>query len=233
MSTEETVSDEFDRYQEELLKAQTQKSNLEKFLEVLKSWLVLAAENGATSQVTELEIKRSKAFADLEEARARLNSAYSEPDRRSMIAETGNEIQKLERDRSDLLRELNRLDAWIEMKLESIGKFDLSFLNNRRVELSANIENAQKQNAETNLQIASAGEKIKNLQAKRADIAERIKAVNLELRSMASRGDNEIVREVNSRLENSLSKLETAQSENDLDRIRKVLDEIKTELKQL
>lgn len=233
INIEETVNEEFDKYQAELSDAQKEKALLEKYLDNLKGWLELDKENIEKDDLIALNKEQARLLAELEISKNNLNKIFAEPDRRGIISETANEIEKLERDRSGLLREINRLDAWIEMKLEAAGQFDLAFLHNRHKELAELVEYSKKEISELSLVALKEEGEIDNKIKEKEKLIARIKELNDDIRQSASIGDKAIVNEVNSRLEKSLQKLEQAEKADDLQLIRAALAEIREELKQV
>ncbi|MDD4412182.1 MAG: AAA family ATPase [Patescibacteria group bacterium] len=233
INIEETVNDEFDKYQAQLAEAQREKISLEKYLESLKGWLELSTEAVEKNDLLLLNNEQEKLLADLDVAKANQNKIFAEPDRRASISEIANEVEKLERDRSGLLREINRLDAWIEMKLEAAGQFDLAFLHNRHKELNELVEFSEKEISDLVANTAKEEVFLANKSAEKEGLLSRIKELNDEIRQSASLGDKAIVTEVNSRLEKSLLKLEQAEQADDLQLIRAALAEIREELKQV
>ncbi|MEI6378359.1 MAG: AAA family ATPase [Candidatus Falkowbacteria bacterium] len=230
MSGEQTVGEEFDQYGRDLSAAREDYSRLTKHLENLAAWLKLAGESQARLAIKPLEEERLVLEEKLAAARTELAATQQQADRRPRIAELGNLINALERDRADLLREMHRLDAWIEMKLESIGKFDLAFLTRRKTELSSHQEKINNEIAELEVSNAGQADRLTRLQGLQADLAAEIKKINAEWREVSAAGESESVREVNNRLERSLAKLTTAEAEHDLAKLRAVLAEIRQEL---
>lgn len=125
--------------------------------------------------------------------------------------------------RNELSKELNKLEAWSEVRLESSGQFDLSFLHSRQSELEREDQSARQEITSLSKTIQEVEVKIEKLNDEREELNRAIKELN---ESLVFAGDSGI----NARLKKSLQKLEQAEQELDIAKIRKVINEIKQEL---
>lgn len=228
MAGEDSVGNQFDDIQEELSRVRATADRLSRLAEYLRAWSDLG-ESGFDERAWEEE--RMAIEAKLKTARQNLSSEDVTDDT-ERINELTAQIATLERQRLELMKEAHRLDAWIEMKLESLGKFDLSFLNNRRNELKANLEQADKEQKELATEITAAEDKLKSSKNRQSADAEAFNRLNDEWKELSGRGYELAGREVNDRLNRSLTKLEAVALENDLKKIKTVLAEIKQEIKE-
>lgn len=140
------------------------------------------------------------------------------------------DLSKLQNEKDLLNKQLARLDAQLELKLEASGQFDLSWLKNKREELAK-----EKKLADEELVLLASGleqlqlqvDSIKNEQH---NINQTINEINQELlRSGSGQAGTELGQIYND-LKKLFAKLEKAEQEIDLEQIRIVLSEIKSDL---
>src|SRR3989339_499052 len=145
---EKTVTEEFDALQENLSKLQYRKNELHDQLQKMESWIEIKNEKIEEVDTKELENKKDELLKLSLETENKIKSQEETDKNRAILGRMEQELYKLKNEKDDLIRETNRLNAWLEMKLESMGQFDLSFLNNRtqeiKKELSRNKEEREK-----------------------------------------------------------------------------------------
>lgn len=140
----------------------------------------------------EKERKLEKINAELDKIRATDN--FRE------IAELQPRLKEIESGRHQLLKQISKLQAEMEIQLEAQGQFDVSWLNNKQAELSAALENTRREIA--SLLLPETEQTIARLEADIAPLAR-------ELAEMA-KSQEEIVRleEERARYQKQISKLE-------------------------
>jgi chromosome segregation protein len=126
--------------------------------------------------------------------------------------------------RNELSKELNKLEAWLEVRLEGSGQFDLSFLHSRQSELEKEIKHVQQELDDLSVAMSEIENKIKTLTTERIDLDKKLQTTQQTL-SVSGSQDN------NARLEKLLVKLEQAEMEMDLGKIKQVIVEMKHELR--
>lgn len=138
-------------------------------------------------------------------------------------------------EKSRLLKQIARLDATLEANLEAQGQFDLAWLNNKHEELLQSL-NKLKTEIE-NINLNETQDTIKNIEKKRT-----------ELDSLIARGNNELQTinrelkanikpvagrdEINKSIESFLEQLDAIKEEQDLDKIKTLIEEAKKEFKK-
>jgi chromosome segregation protein len=143
------------------------------------------------------------------------------------------EVAILEEKRNNIMRSIARLDAQLEARLETKGDFDLSWLNRKKEELAGELENIK-------VEINQIGEEKKVKENKFTEL-NKVKSENdrkyqdlksslLKLSSVKNIGGEE---NIIKRLNLSLIKLEKAEAEYDIEKIKIILKEIREELKAI
>ncbi|NCN25510.1 hypothetical protein COT94_02400 [Candidatus Falkowbacteria bacterium CG10_big_fil_rev_8_21_14_0_10_37_14] len=226
LASEQTVSQEFDSWQNKLSELRAEGARLERRGGNLSAWLVMSQSVNNFSEVGNDLEQAESAWHEAKQAVLSLN----QQDRRPRIAELGNSLVVLERQRADILKELNRLDAWMEMKLEAVGKYDVSFLTNRRSELAFKITELNKELAIWEATFGTDKLKLESWRSRQVELATEIKRLNEEWRNLSATGTGTAAKEVNARLERLLNKLEKAEQAAEWSAIKLALAEIRSEL---
>src|SRR3989339_588044 len=149
------------------------------------------------------------------------------------LQENLSKLQYRKNEKDDLIRETNRLNAWLEMKLESMGQFDLSFLNNRTQEIKKELSRNKEEREKFDGDILKQKNNLERLKREKEETIELVRKFRGELNEINSWGSKKIITEVNDRLKNSLDQLILAERETDLEKIKKNLLNIKDELKKV
>jgi len=142
------------------------------------------------------------------------------------FAELQQQLSEWQNKRNELSKELNKLEAWLEVRLESSGQFDLSFLNSRQSDLEKEEKTVRQEITDLSNVIQEIEIKIKALNIEKENLDSKLKELN---KSLSSINDQD----TNGRLEKLIFKLEQAGEESDLDQIKKLIKEIKHELRSM
>lgn len=149
--------------------------------------------------------------------------------------EAQGKIRDLQQKKNDLNAQIARLEAQMEVNLESRGKFDLAFLLNKKEELRAEQPKIKEEIAslKQNLE-ASQNNRIK-LDNEREELNHEIEALNQKIRdfSQLASSDEEEEEEYQLELGKILKKVQQAKSFEDIKELKKVLDEIEIELSKV
>lgn len=130
-------------------------------------------------------------------------------------------------------KQLARVEAQLEMKLEAAGQFDLSWLANKRSELEREIANVKEKINSANNNINPEKNKIIILQNKKNGIDNKINGLNKELTYQNSDADSGSDKKLNEQLKQILTDLSEAEEESDLNKIKTALKEIKKNLEKI
>ncbi len=164
-----------------------------------------------------------------------LNKKLSQLETQNEITTEFNEWQKelaaLQNKKDAVTRQLAKLEAELEIKLEAAGQFDLSWLTGKKGELAKEMETAEEEIKSLKTETEEA--KIAVLRKERENISKKIEEINNKLKNKITDASNGEAIKINQHLEKFILKLEMAEAENDLGKIKKIIQEIKTDLKKI
>ena len=237
--------------QEDIRADQNKRTIILKDIARLNAELELQLENQGQFDVSwlnnkyeELKIEQSRlqqeiaAVNSLEQSnletglRTELQRLSEEINRREEIKRQNEHKQE---DKNHLLKQLARLDAVLEANLEAQGQFDVAWLNNKNDELKRSLDVLQQEISALDLNEAS--EKINDLTTQRS-----------LLDSLIARGNNELQKinqelkasgkpaagreEINHSIDEFLNKLDAIKNEQDLNKIKILIEEAKQEFQK-
>ena len=229
---EKTVNEAFGELQENLNRLNGYKNSLYGQLNKLESWLTIKAEKLDELDTKALENKKEELIKSNLEIESKLEE-IKKNDNRTKQNEVQEILRALRNNKEEQVKQSNRLNAWLEMKLESIGQFDLSFLNNRKIEITKELETLKDEQEQSEGAISKNENELARLENEKNEIIARVREFNSELNEVKSVGNKRIVSEVNERLQKALEKLALAEREMDLQKVRASLLEIRDELKKV
>ncbi|MFH1745069.1 MAG: AAA family ATPase [bacterium] len=191
-------------------------------------------------EISDKFVEYNNKYLELEKTRnsknKKLENANHEMDKLKINGGKNNNFEKLQielageqKKKDELNKKLSKLEAQVELKLESQGNFDLSFLINKKEELAKSIETIKKEI--TNLKnIAENGAKTeKILKSEMEDISRRIAKLNSELAEAPS----EESKKIGNRLSGILKKLERLDESSDMEEVKKIIYEAKKEIEKI
>ncbi len=230
---EQSVSANFATLQNQLSSWQEEKIRLSSALMKLDDWLALESTQIAGADLSALEAEKSELSAKLQTVNAELAHLQSESSSADHSQAWQVELRTLSSEHDRLSKDYQRLDAWLEMKLEASGKFDLSFLNNRNTEII-------KASAELKIAITEDEALITSqnaiLSERRNDLTElksQLAAARSELHQFSSVDQDKVVAELSERLGQSLAKLSSLNEEEDVSKIKSILSTVKADLEKV
>ena len=143
------------------------------------------------------------------------------------------ELAQLESERDDFVKQLARSEAQLELKLEAKGQFDLAWLNNKKNELANEIEKLNKEIILINNNINCEKDKLPELEQQRQEINKTIYQLNDTLLVNDISLENQASVGIIDQLKKLLNKINLAEEEQSLDKIKKLIKEIRNEINQL
>jgi len=229
---EKTVNQAFGELQENLNRLNGRKNSLYGLLNKLESWLAIKADKIDEIDTKALENKKDQLLKINLEIQNKLEE-LKKTDNQTKLSEVQEILRTLRNNKEEQVKQSNRKNAWLEMKLESIGQFDLSFLNNRKTEITKELETLKEEQEQSEENISKNENELARLENEKNEIIARVRDFNSELNEVKSLGNKRIVSEVNERLQKALEKLALAEREMDLQKVRASLLEIRDELKKV
>ncbi|MBU4347308.1 AAA family ATPase [Patescibacteria group bacterium] len=143
------------------------------------------------------------------------------------------ELSEAQNKKDSITKQLARVEAQLEIKLEAGGQFDLSWLVNKQNELGREIANIKEEINLTNNNINPEKNKIIILQNEKNGIDDKISGLNKELALQSSGAAGDGDKKLNERLKLILADLSKAEEESDLNKIKTALKEIKKNLEKI
>ncbi len=144
------------------------------------------------------------------------------------------QVNRLEEEKGQYLKQISKLEAILEVNLEVQGQFDVSWLNNKQEELTMELAKLTKELDD--LRLASNPQERKILENKFDSLNQRLRELNQEieiinknLKKAGAAGSQ--TEQLSQLVDEFLTKLEAAQGENDLNKIKKIIAEAKKEFK--
>jgi len=189
--------------------------------------------NEFNNQFLDLEKTKLAKEKKLEQLNHELEKIRVKDKRSSEFEEWQKSLGRLQEEKEEIVKQMARLDAQLEIKLEARGQFDLSWLNNKREELAGEIKKVKEEieSLEKNIKYNKDG--FAGLEAEKKEIDKRLAAANnnlIKLSSGPAGGAKAKIKEV---LERLLGKLETADKEKEEGKLRELLKKIKEEFRRV
>ena len=135
--------------------------------------------------------------------------------------------------RDDINKKLARLETQLEMKLESNGQFDLSFLVNRREEIEREQVRLNDEIKNLSVGIKAERERCDILLQEKNKIDQETKKINASLAEESEAKEESQNPELNLRLKQVLAKIKTFDQEEDVIKIKSLAKEIEAEIEIL
>ena len=242
---------EISELQPRLRELDNQKNQLQKQLTKLQAELEMQLESQGQFDVSWLNNKQGELNAELENISAEIltlnpdETTREETFLRSELATINSEInkannvryqiEKLETEKYSYLKQVSKLEAVLEANLEVQGQFDVSWLNNKNEELTAELTKLKEEisglKKDNNRDKEAAAEKkLNSIQENLARFNRELENLNKELRkSGQSEGQNEAIGKL---IDEFLKQLEQVEKETDLAKIKKMIAEIKTDFQK-
>jgi len=244
-------SDVINKLQEQLKRYQRERNEITQSLARLNAELELQLEAQGQFDVAWLNNKQ----AELKEAQRQIeqeisvleNENYSikENELRTQIQRIGEEINRRDNfkrqyesqqeEKNQLLKNLARLDAVLEANLEAQGQFDVAWLNNKQEELKRSLDYLRQEIKNINLNETKGV--IEDLENKKLKLDSLINNDNKDLQAInqalkASGKPAAGREEINASIENFLKKLDAIKGEQNLDKIKSLIEEAKQEFQK-
>ncbi|MBA4318951.1 MAG: hypothetical protein C0412_11175, partial [Flavobacterium sp.] len=143
------------------------------------------------------------------------------------------ELARVERERDSLIKQLARLEAQLELKLEASGQFDLAWLNNKKNELNNELEKLNEEAILIGNNINCEKNKLPELEQQQQEINKTIQQLNDNLLINNSSIEDQTTVGIVNQFKKLLNKLDQAEKEQSLDKIKTLIQEIRQEINKL
>lgn len=232
----ETVGEEFYELQKRFLFLKSEQDRAQKQLEKINYFKALKLEEKNKNGQDDLE-KLNKEKLELVKL---IETSLSQVDELNQGFLKQDLLEKSETDLSQLVAkmqekrgELSKIEAWIEVKLEKQGKFDVSFLNGKKIEIKSEIEILQHNLNELTTINNEKSKKIDNLQKIKNDLESQLKKIEQEINLVNIEDSPKNVEKINSSLGELIKKIEKNKNSGDFALLKKIIIEVNEELKGL
>lgn len=242
---------EINELQPRLKEFENQRNQLQKQLAKLQAELEIQLESQGQFDVSWLNNKQGELNAELENISAEIltldnsNSQKEESILRDELSTINQEIEKINNTRRQIdkietektiyFKQVSKLEAVLEANLEVQGQFDVSWLNNKNEELTSELIKLKDEIAA--LKVENNREAEKASEQRLSEIQNNLNRLNQELetlnRDLKKSGQNENQNEAISNLiDEFLKQLEIIEAETDLNKIKKLITEAKSDFQK-
>lgn len=183
--------------------------------------------NAEYLQVEKIKLEKER---KLEQLNARLAQLQSNNKVNEEFGRLQLEVSRLQAQKDLLTKQLAKIEAQLEMKLEADGQFDVAWLKNKKSELEQDLQQVQTELAvfQQNLEIEKT--QVAVLNAEKEELNRRVRELNSSLiKSSGGVGEGELAKII-ADLKQLYAKLELAEQSKDSLEIEVILAEIKSDL---
>jgi chromosome segregation protein len=231
----ETLGEEFYELQKRFLFLKSEQDRagrqLEKISLCLNAFNQLQNESDAKT-ISELTKERDDLNKKIEANNIELEKIKSN-NNEDKLRQLETELRSLEQNNQEKYRELSKIEAWMEIKLEKQGKFDLSFLNNRLNELKKNIKDSNDKLIAGEASLQQKDSKLEGFKLTKNDLESEISNLEKELNRINIEETPGNVQKINEELKRLIKKIDDNDNLSGLDLLKKIILEIGTEIKKL
>jgi chromosome segregation protein len=231
----DTIGEEFYDLQKRFLFLQSEKERLQKQTERIDLWTSLEQKNKNfnSEDLNILNQEKIELEKEIQKNLAVFKGLEKGFSKSLELEEIDGNLIKLEKELSEKNRELLRIEAWMEVKLEKQGRFDLSFLLSRQTSLKNEKEDLK-------ILFENLSEKEKDFLNKKEkaqkffeELDSRINETEAELRRINTEESPSNIKKINQDLKSLAEKIEDIKDFNNISFISKAIQEIKGALKDL
>lgn len=232
----ETLGEEFYELQKRFLFLKSEQDRagrqLEKISLCLSAFNQLQNESDAKT-ISKLTKERDDLNKKIEANNIELEKIKNNNNNEDKLRQLETELRSLEQNNQEKYRELSKIEAWMEIKLEKQGKFDLSFLNNRLNELKKNIKDSNDKLIAGEANLQQKDNKLEGFKLTKNDLELEISNLEKELNRINIEETPGNVQKINEGLKKLIKKIEDNDNLSGLDLLKKIILEIGTEIKKL
>lgn len=134
--------------------------------------------------------------------------------------------------RNDINRELAKIDAQLEVKLEAEGKFDLAFMHNKREEIKREKESIKNEISSLEQKIEKERPQAKDLEEKKLELDQKIQDLNIEMREVGQYVSGDEEGDLKEQLLLIAKKIKDLRAEEDIEKLKKLIDELESEIEK-
>jgi chromosome segregation protein len=186
-----------------------------------------------SSHILELEKDKLEKSKKLEV----LNRRLSDMEKQNAVLEEFNSMQKglndLQMRKDQMTRELAKVEARIEVKLESSGRFDVSWLTTKKKEINLDNEKFEREIIDILQNIKVEEEKYNEYSAEEKNLNESIEQLNAELKKQMEHNEKKGSGSIFEKIRMIISDIKLLKAEEDPERVKKLIEKIYDDLNNL
>ncbi len=146
------------------------------------------------------------------------------------FVEAQSRLNQLQIDKDAAVKQLAKLEAQLEVKLEARGQFDLAFFHNKKRELASTLEKISEDCELLQNNLANDKQISAELEQEKQELDKKISALNEKLASLETSGDRKENQAIKEQIKQALNDLIGLETETDLAKIKQALLLIKNKL---
>jgi chromosome segregation protein len=233
INQESSLNDEFLKLQENLSFHRDKFNKLEKQKNLISDWENLRSQNTKDKELEYLIKEKEEKILESEKARERLDSLSTEFLKQEEISDLEKKLTESEVKQSELQKELMKLEALLELRLEKSGNFDISFLFSRQNDIQKTISQLSEEISLLNPEEKNKEDKLSTKTEQESELLGKIEKLEIELKKIKEDFDPSNVNKINSDINNLIKKINNFENSSDLSLFQKIIQEIKNDLSDL
>lgn len=182
-----------------------------------------------------LETEKIKMDKDkkLEALRRELEQMENQNIASQEFVEWQKELAQLQNKKDQVTKEQAKLDAQLEIKLETSGQFDLSWLASRKNSLEKELVSLKEELAGLEKNIREEKSAQDRLNGEKNDLNKKFNELNAALLASTKNISSEEAKKLNRDLKNLLAKIERAEKQEDINKIKDLIREVNSDLQNI
>ncbi|MFA7600682.1 MAG: AAA family ATPase, partial [Patescibacteria group bacterium] len=233
INQESSLNDEFLKLQENLSSNRDKFNKLEKQKSLINSWEELKFQNTNNNEVEYLIKEKGEKLLESEKIKEKLDSLSAEFLKQEEISDLEKKLTESEVKQSELQKELMKLEALLELRLEKSGNFDISFLFSRQNDIQKTISQLSEEISLLNPEEKNKEDKLSTKTEQEKELLEKIEKLESELKKIKEEFDPSNVNKINADINSLIKKISNFENSSDLSLFQKIIQEIKNDLSEL
>ncbi|MFH1661880.1 MAG: AAA family ATPase [Candidatus Falkowbacteria bacterium] len=189
--------------------------------------------NKYNSQFLEIEKEKIEKEKKLKNLNHDLDKIKSQESATSEFNNLQKELILMQNQKDEIIKQLAKIEAQKEIKFEASGRFDLSFLSSRKNELENELKKIAEEINDTQKNYNSNQLKIKKLEDGFEIINKKLNNANNDLKKLTLHIGEDEEENINAKLQKTIDNLLDAEKENDIKKIKIIINRIADELNEI
>jgi chromosome segregation protein len=227
------AGEDFYNLQEKYLSTKSKIEKIEKQIEKINSRNELERNKSKKEEKELLAVLKKEKIEisrKIENISEEEKSVFSEEGK---LKKTEEDLLDLEKSIQEKKHELSKAEAWLEVRLEKQGNFDLSFLNQREQELKKKINESKNQTSLLEDSVKKDENKILEWKNLEKNIDDKVFNLEKEMDRVSEEDNPSNIKKINEGLEGLIAKIDEAGAFNEIEKIKDKIEDLKKEIKAL